>query len=159
MDEHSLRQVKVGRAWTCPHGQLRACVGRVACLAHLSEAQHHHHHTIAAIPSAVCLDLSNCTPRAPDSHYPVTGTYNHHNTALLRHHGRLRLLQPQPQCRPPRPGRAPAQSYKHRNHHCRRPLRRRRCHCSRHTRHQRANSGRQGASPHQTPTLWSFVTY
>jgi hypothetical protein len=88
-----------------------------------------------------------------DVHFPITrrtppqNTHTHTHTyppVLLREDGRLRLLQPQPQCGPPRPGCPATKGDKHRNNHCRMSLQRRCGDCSRHTSHQRSHSSRQG---------------
>lgn len=68
------------------------------------------------------------------------------STHIFPQHGRLRFQQPQPQCRPPRPGCPAAQSHKYRNDYRRLPVRRRSSDCSRHTSNKWAHSGRQGAT-------------
>jgi hypothetical protein len=107
------------------------------------------HDSYATSPSPPPPTQSPDQTRAINTHTKLHGVFAPNTPTTLpaasqQHHGRLRLLQPQPQCGPPRPGYSATKGDEHRNNHCGMSLQRRCGNCSRYPSYQRSYSSRQG---------------
>lgn len=128
-------------------------VGRAQAAA-IYATQHHRHKAHHEDDSLSPTSPTTIHPRPGEAPIPRVHFKKLHIILHKRrpHHGRLRLLQPQPQHGPPCPGYPTTKGYQYRNNHCRLSLQWRCCNCSRHKSHKWTHSSRQGRLDTQLTT-------